>query len=68
MEVDMMADMGLDVMAAMEIDKVADIDIDISINMEIQFVERVGQWSRPTGLINWAQTYSTRNLPGLHIF
>ena len=48
----MAADMEVDKVA----DMVADIDIDIDIDMEIQFCEKVGI----RGLVNWAQTFSTR--------
>ena len=52
--------------AIMEVDKVADKvanikKIDININMKIQFSEKVG-------LVNWAQTSSTRSLLGFCIF
>ena len=48
--------------AIMEVDKVANIKkIDININMKIQFSEKVG-------LVNRAQTSSTRSLLGFCIF
>ena len=57
--------MELDMVADMEVDKVADMVADININIDMEIQLRVG-WSR--GLINWAQTCSTRSLPGLRIF
>ena len=56
MGVDKVADIEVEMMAGMEVDMVADINTNIDIDIEIQF------WSR--GLVNWAQTFSTRSLPG----
>ena len=61
-EEDKVADIKVDMVADMEVDTVADINIDI--DMEIQIGERVGHG----GSVNWAQTFSTRCLPGLRIF
>ena len=48
-----MADMEFDMVANKEVAKLADMV--------------AGQWSR--GLVNWAQTFSTRTLPAdLHVF
>ena len=57
-EEDKVADIKVDMVADMEVDTVADINIDIGMELV--------NWSR--GLVNWAQTFSTRSLPGLRIF
>ena len=45
MEVDTVADMGVDMVADINMDTDIDVDINININMEIQFGERVGHGS-----------------------
>ena len=67
------ADMVADMAADMEVDKVADMFADKVAKKGTQFGkkkkgtqfgERVGHG----GMVNWAQTFSTRSLPGLRIF
>ena len=55
MEVDKVTDIEVNMVADMEMDMVANIDIDIAI---------VRDESLSWGLVNWAQTFSTRSLLG----
>ena len=54
----------LDMVADMEVDRVVDIEVDMVADME------VGMFGDIDIIIdiNWAQTFSTRSLPGLRIF
>ena len=59
--------MELDMVADMEVDKVADMVADNKkATFTLKWKFNLVRESR--GLVNWVQTFSTQNLPGLHIF
>ena len=60
------SDMGVDKVAEMEVDMVADMGVDIISQFWPDFT--MLQFGHGRGLVNWAQTFPTRSLPGLRIF